>query len=203
VRTDRPSARSTDPRAVRTRAKLTEAFGRLAESTAPGDITVAALTQAAGVHRTAFYKQFASPEEFYVDLLRDLFDVISSSDTTMRVEQAVSGHEASRRAMSRVVGFVAARRATYAPLLGFDAAPGVLRAITEACAELTARAIARMQDRPATVDVEVVSQFLAHGLVGVIGRWLADSDGRLSDDAVVDQLVQCFPAWLTAPAGGA
>jgi AcrR family transcriptional regulator len=196
-------ANSVDPRAVRTRQKLTDAFRRLAESGRPGDITVAALTEAAGVHRSVFYKHFAAPEDLAIHMLRDLFSVISSADVVMRSKFAVGGQEASRSAMSDIVQFVGARRSLYAPLLGPQAPAGAVQRITDAFAETTVEAIEQMATVPPAVDVQVVSRFLAHGVIGVVGRWLADPQSPLSDDQVVEQLMMCFPGWLTAPPSSA
>jgi AcrR family transcriptional regulator len=189
---------SADPRAIRTREKLIDAFRRLAQAADPGDITVAALTKAAGVHRSVFYKHFASPEDLAIHMLSDLFGVISSADVVIRSEFAVSGFEASRRAMTDIVRFVGTRRHLYAPLLGSNAPAAAVRRITDAFAELTVRALEQMTSRPASVDPQVVSRFLAHGVLGVVGRWLDDPHSPLSDDEVVEQLIICFPSWLTA-----
>jgi AcrR family transcriptional regulator len=191
-------AHSVDPRALRTRKKLIDAYCRLAESGRP-DITVAALTEAAGVHRSVFYKHFASPEDLAVHMLRDLFSVISSADVVMRRNFGVGGHEASRNAMSDIVRFVGARRSLYAPLLGPQAPAGAVQRVTDAFAETTVEAIEQMTTVPPTIDSQVVSRFLAHGVIGVVGRWLEDAHSPLSDDQVVEQLMMCFPAWLTAP----
>ncbi|MGY3555521.1 TetR/AcrR family transcriptional regulator [Williamsia sp. R60] len=191
-------ARSVDPRAVRTREKLVDAFRRLAQSAGPGDITVSALTEAAGVHRSVFYKHFASPDDLAIHMLRDLFSAISSTDVMMRSEFAVGGLEASQSAMSDIVRFVGARRSLYAPLLGPQAPAGAVARITDAFTELTVEAIQQMTTRPPSVDPQVVSRFSAHGVIGVVGRWLDDAHSPLSDEQVVEQLMLCFPGWLTA-----
>lgn len=189
---------SLDPRAVRTREKLIDAYQRLATSTPSGDISVAALAEAAGIHRSVFYKHFASPEDLAIHMLRDLFSVISSADVTMRRDFAVSGLTASRSAMSGIVRYIGARRALFSPLLGSGAPTRVVQQVTDACADLTAQAIEQMTVRPPSVDPQIVSRFLAHGVIGVIGRWLDEAPSRFSEDEVVGQLIQCFPGWLTA-----
>ena len=191
-------ARSIDPRAVRTRNKLIDAFCLLAESASPAAITVAALTDAAGVHRSVFYKHFASTDDLSIHMLHDLFSVISSADIIMRSEFAMCGLAASRSAMSDIVRFVGTRRSLYAPLLGPHAPAGAVQRITDAFAELTAETLEQMTTRPPTVDPQVVSRFLAHGVIGVVGHWLDDAHSLLSDDQVVEQLMNCFPSWLTA-----
>lgn len=194
-RKGRITVTSEDPRAMRTRTKLVEAFTRLADS---GPVTVAALTGAAGVHRSVFYKHFASPDDLAVYMLRDLFTALSDADVRMRGLFAVDGLAASRSAMSAFVGFIDARRAVYAPLLGSHAPAGAVRRITEAFTELTATALDQMTTRPPEVDTAVLAPFLAHGVLGVVGRWLDDEESKGSQEQVVEQLVLCFPSWLAA-----
>lgn len=194
----RAMSRSDDPRAVRSREKLIDAFCRLAETASPGEITVAALTESAGVHRSVFYRHFASPDELAIHMLRDLFGALSRTDVVLRSEIAVGGLQASRSAMTEFVRFVGARRSWYAPLLGSRAPAGAVRCVTDAFAELTAEAIGQMAVRPPDVDPHFVSRFLAHGVVGVTGRWLDDADSPASEGQIVEQLLACFPAWLIA-----
>lgn len=192
---DRTVVNSDDPRAVRTREKLVDAFARIAGS---GPVTVAALTEAAGVHRSVFYKHFESPDDLAVYMLRDLFAALSDADGVMRGRFAVDGLEASRSAMTELVRFLGARRSVYAPLLGPHAPAGAGRQIAAAFEDLTAAAITRMTTRPAEVDTVVLARFLARGVLGVIERWLDDAQPRMSQAQVIGQLVLCFPAWLTA-----
>lgn len=112
-----------DPRAVRTREKLIGAFNEAVRDCDPRDMSVSALTRAAGVNRTSFYGHFASPEDLAIHALSELFDVVTSADIVMRSQHTVSGAEASRQALRQIVGFVAQRRASYARLLG----PGLPR----------------------------------------------------------------------------
>lgn len=200
VAAGRPMARSDDPRAVRTREKLVEAFRSLAETAPPGGITVAALTEAAGIHRSVFYKHFASPDDLAIYQLRDLFTALSDADIVMRNEFAVDGAEASRRAMTDFVRFVAERRSVYVPLLGSRAPAGAVARIVDAFADLTAEAIAQMPQRPEDVDTHTLSCFLAHGVLGVVGRWLDQEPPTLTEQQLVEQLMASFPGWLTGPA---
>jgi hypothetical protein len=55
-----------------------------------------------------------------------------------------------------------------------------------------------MNARPAGADPRVTAQFLAGGVLGVIGAWLADQPGLWSPNQLVEALVQCLPGWLNA-----
>lgn len=189
---------NTDPRAVRTRQKLVDAFHETIRDRDLDDMSVSSLARAAGVNRTSFYEHFASPEDLAIHALSDLFDVVRNADIVMRSEHRVPAAEASRRALREIVGFVHDRRETYVRLLGPGAAPRLVSAVSAAFAERTVQALAQMDARPAGADLRVTAQFLAGGVLGVIGAWLASEPGSCSPDQLVEALVLCLPGWLNA-----
>lgn len=187
---------SSDPRAVRTRTKLIGAFHAAIADSDPAAMSVSALTQAAGVNRTSFYSHFSSPEDLAIHALSELFDVVGNADIAMRGEHSVPAAEASRRALRDIVSFVSERRESYARVLGPGAAPRLLREVTEAFAERTVVSLERMDNRPAGADPRLTARFLAGGVLGVIGAWLADPGSPWSPDDLVEALIQCLPGWL-------
>jgi len=189
---------NNDPRAVRTREKLICAFNQAVLDSDPSKMSVSALARAAGVNRTSFYSHFASPEDLAIHALSELFDVVGNADIVMRSRHSVSGAEASRRALRDIAGFVDARRASYARLLGPGAAPQLVQAITEAFTERTVEALERMDVRPAAADPVITARFLAGGVLGVISAWLSGPAGQPGADGLVEALVQCLPGWLIA-----
>jgi AcrR family transcriptional regulator len=192
----RPKTGSTDPRAVRTREKLVTAFHEAIQESDPRKMSVSALTRAAGVNRTSFYEHFASPEDLAIHALSELFDVVTNADIALRSEHIVSGTEASRRALREIVSFVGEQRAAYARLLGPGAAPQLAGAVAGAFAERTVQALEAMDVRPPEADPRITAQFLAGGVLSVIGAWLADPEPATSSDQVVEALIQCLPGWL-------
>ena len=189
---------STDPRAVRTRQKLVAAFHEEIRDCDLGMMSVSALARAAGVNRTSFYEHFASPEDLAIHALSDLFDVARNADMAMRSQHTVPAAEARRRALREIVYFVHERRESYLRLLGPGAAPQLVRAVGQAFTERTVQALERMEARPADADPRVTAQFLAGGVLGVIGAWLADQAGPWSPDQLVEALIQCLPGWLNS-----
>jgi AcrR family transcriptional regulator len=187
---------NTDPRALRTREKLISAFHDAIRDSGPREMSVSALARAAGVNRTSFYEHFASPEDLAIHALSELFDVVSNADIAMRAQHSVTGVEASRRALHEIVSFVAARRDSYTRLLGPGAAPQLVHAVAEAFTERTVQALEPMDVRPPEADPLVTARFLAGGVLGVIGAWLADPDPVMSPDQLVEALIQCLPGWL-------
>jgi AcrR family transcriptional regulator len=195
-RRERPKLGSSDPRAVRTRSKLIGAFHAAIADSDPAAMSVSSLTQAAGVNRTSVYSHFSSPEDLAIHALSELFDVVGNADITMRGEHSVPAAEASRRALRDIVSFVAERREFYARVLGPGAAPRLVREVTEAFAAPTVVSLERMENRPAGADPRVTARFLAGGVLGVIGAWLADPRSQWSPDDLVEALIQCLPGWL-------
>jgi AcrR family transcriptional regulator len=192
----RPKTGSTDPRAVRTREKLVTAFHEAIREPDSRKMSVSALTRSAGVNRTSFYEHFASPEDLAIHALSELFDVVSNADIALRSEHIVSGTEASRRALREIVSFVGEQRAAYARLLGPGAAPQLVGAVAETFAERTVQALEPMDVRPPEADPRITAQFLAGGVLSVIGAWLADPEPAASPDQLVEALIQCLPSWL-------
>jgi AcrR family transcriptional regulator len=162
----------------------------------PSAMSVSSLTQAAGVNRTSFYSHFSSPEDLAIHALSELLDVVGNADIVMRGEHSVPATEASRRALRDIVHFVWQRRESYARVLGPGAAPRLLRAVTEAFTERTVASLERMDARPPGADPQVTARFLAGGILGAIGAWLADPNPEWSPDELVEALVQCLPGWL-------
>ena len=189
-------ADNTDARARRTRAKLVAAFHEVVRDTDPDEISVSALTRAAGVNRTSFYAHFSSPEDLAVHALGDLLDVVSSADIVARSERTLTAEQASRRALREIVDFVWDRRASYARLLGPAAPARLSLAVTDAFADHAARSLERMPHRPADADPVLAARFVAAGVLHVVGRWLAEPQ-HWSRDRLVTALLHCLPAWIT------
>jgi AcrR family transcriptional regulator len=192
----RPAVENDDVRAVRTRQKLVTAFYDTARHVDLGDMSVSELTRAAGVNRTSFYEHFASPEELAIHALSDLFDVVRNADITMRHNPAVSGTDASRLALREIVYFVHARRESYARLLGPNTPPQLAAAITDAFIANTVTALQNIPQRPLAADPLITAQFLAGGVLSVIGRWLSEPRTRWSRDRLVAAIVSCLPSWI-------
>jgi AcrR family transcriptional regulator len=194
----RPKLDSSDPRAQRTRRKLIGAFHAAIAESYPAAMSVAALTRAAGVNRTSFYSHFSSPEDLAIHALSELLDVVGEADIIRRSEHAVPAEEASRQALRDIVDFVSERRELYARVLGPGAAPRLVTAVADAFTERTMASLERIETCPPGADIRVTAQFLAGGVLGVIGAWLSDERPGCSPDELVEALVQCLPVWLNA-----
>jgi len=180
---------------LRTRQKLVDAFHAAIAESDLSVVSVSSLARAAGVNRTSFYSHFASPEDLAIHALSELFDVVGDADIARRAAH-VPAAQASRQALRDLVAFIYERRDSYARVLGPGAAPRLVRAVTEAFTERTAASLERIESRPAGADPRVTARFLAGGILGVIGAWLAEQPSQWSPDQLVEALVQCLPGWL-------
>jgi AcrR family transcriptional regulator len=188
---------NVDPRAVRARRALVDAFEKAVLERSPEEITVSALCRAAGVNRSTFYQHFASPDDVALQSLGDVFDLVRDADIVLRsAGSPVAPAEASRRAITGVVTFLAARRALFARLLGPTGPARVRDAVTTAFVDHSIDALSRMAGRPDDVDLTVVARFLAGGVLGVVGQWLAEPESDRTAEALVEELLLCLPSWL-------
>ncbi len=189
---------NSDPRARRARQALIEAFESKVVDHGLEEMTVSALCRAAGVTRSTFYQHFASPDELALESLGALFDHLRDADIVLRsAGSKVTPAEASRHAIAGIVGLVGGHRTLYARLLGPTAPPRLRTAVTTAFAEHSVEPLTRMSVRPAGVDPRTVADYLAGGVLAVLGSWLANpDDSARTADHVVEEILLCLPAWL-------
>lgn len=188
-------AGNADPRARRTRDRLVAAYRELAMDRGHDGITVSALVDRAGVNRTSFYAHFAGTDELAVEALTDFFSVLASADATGRRSGERSASDVSEESLAEVAKFVFDRRSVYAALLRRP--DGFARVVEDAFAESALRTLgAGTHDG----DPEVTARFIAAGVMGVIGWWLADDHGW-GPERLAEELTRIIPADFTRPAG--
>ncbi|MFD3401494.1 TetR/AcrR family transcriptional regulator [Kribbella sp. NPDC058693] len=185
--TDRP-----DPRMVRTDRALADAVLRLAGQRAVSRISVAELTEAAGVTRPTFYNRYRSPLELLLTVLdADLAEVYEREEK-WRAAERLTADEALRRATGEIVDHVSRFADVYRQTLADPADRGVYEALVRHFTEYSLAFMAVTPDPPAG-DRELMAQFVSHGFAGAIKAWL--SDGKLSKQDLVDAVVACAPPW--------
>lgn len=184
---DRP-----DPRMVRTDRALADAVLRLAGERPISRISVAELTETAGVTRPTFYHRYRNPLELLLTVLdADLAEVYQREEK-WRAAERLDSDEALRRATGEIVEHVARFADVYRQTLADPADRGVYEALVRHFTEYSLAFMARAPDLPAG-DHELMAQFVSHGFAGAIRAWLAD--GGLSSQDLVDAVVACAPAW--------
>ncbi|TCC49546.1 TetR/AcrR family transcriptional regulator [Kribbella pittospori] len=184
---DRPDARM-----ARTDRALEDAVLRLASGRPVSRISVAELTQTAGVTRPTFYHRFRSPLELLLAVLdADLAELYRHEDE-WRTQEGLSSDEALRRATGAIVDHVVRFAGIYRQTLENPADRGVYDALVRHFSDYSLAFMAASANVP-DGDRELMAQFVSHGFAGAIKAWLADD--RLSRDELVDAVVACAPAW--------
>lgn len=165
-----------DPRARRTVARLEKALHELLLTRHVADISVAELCRTAGVHRTTFYKHYASVSQF----ARRTFG-------TMLDELAVlqRDDDARRAGMVRLLEYVAAQRDLYRRLLG----PAGDLAFQRAAVDHLARDIEPTLDGERRHERALVQAF---AMLGMAEAW-AFSEDEDATGAVEDYLGHFLP----------
>ena len=156
------AAEYVDPRTRRTRARLARAMAETVLTAPLAEVSVAGLCRTAGVHRTTFYKHFRTITELADAVLGELFDRIDAlgpaSDRRVRLEGLLE--------------HAAARRRTYAPLIGPDGDPALSRAVAERLVAAAGRVLAPAEHDGAggtgTATLARVSGFAAYGALEAV-----------------------------------
>lgn len=87
------SSRSDDPRAVRTRRAIKQAFWELAAESDASHFTVKDLAEHAGINRKTFYLHYETVERLYDEVVDDILgEFFDRSETTVGIPEDFAGH---------------------------------------------------------------------------------------------------------------
>jgi AcrR family transcriptional regulator len=194
--TERP-----DPRIARTDRALESAILELAARRPVSGITVADLTEAAGVSRATFYNRHNSPLELLIGVLDADLDRCHEREEQWRAQTPAtptapksSPEEALRLTTGDVIDHVARFADVYRQAIDDPADRGVYAALVQDFADyaLEFMTLSTNPGIPAA-NRQIAAQFLAHGFAGAIAAWLRDQE--LTRDDLLDAVVACAPAW--------
>lgn len=175
---------TTDRRIRRTQEAIRKAFESLIEEKGYGAVTVQDILDRADVGRSTFYSHYRDKE----DLLSRGFDDIRSS-----LSLAAEGHRGPEKSAreSELLGptltvfeHVGRYRHTWKPLVRKGGAEVVTRMLRDTAESLIRDHFRRQFDFGADdVRIEMATQFLAGGLMGLLVWWL-DSEAPCSAEEV-------------------
>lgn len=183
-----------DPRGRRTRAALHRAIFALIRHKPIAEITVAELCREAAIHRTTFYKHYATVADFVGQVFADAVDDLIAIPPGTRF-----GHQetaaAYREAVRRVFAAVIDDRLTYRRLLGPEGDVHVQRAMLDGLrGRFTSAAENCLQYAQAPIDPAVAGAALA-GSTLMVAEQIAHSE-TVDADAMVDVWRTTLPAWF-------
>ncbi|KAE8765483.1 TetR/AcrR family transcriptional regulator [Georgenia thermotolerans] len=187
-------AEHVDPRTRRTVLALRHALLELAGSTPVAEIDISTLCRTAGVHRTTFYKHFATVSDLGRCLVTGLLARID--DPAITAEGGFAGW------LTAVLEQAAGNRHVYRHILTERGDPAVQRLL---CERLTAAAHAALLAAAArgehlAMAPDALAGALGYGCYGLVEAALADDtlDIRETVDAMVDLLPEPLRPVLVA-----
>ena len=190
----------SDPRIARTDRALESAILELAAGRPVSTITVADLTEAAGISRATFYNRHDSPLELLIGVLTADLERCHRREERWRARTdagspSPSPEEALRVTTGDVIDHVARFAEIYRQAIDDPADRGVYAALVRDFADYALEFMAQSTnpDIPAA-NRGIAAQFLAHGFAGAIAAWLRE-EGPTTRDDLLDAVVACAPAW--------
>jgi AcrR family transcriptional regulator len=185
---------TSDPRAERTRQQIFAAIGELMSDRA-ATVTVHDVVRMAGISRSSFYAHFSSLDEVASQILRQKFAEITSSGIELRLDDVVVGRSAARIGYSRLIEHMVENFPLYSTALELPLTRNAFDEIVEAYAVQLLESIVALDNAPAGVDTELTTIYVAGGAMALISAWMR---GRVevSDDELVERLVDLLPTWL-------
>lgn len=188
-------AENDDPRAIRTRQRLTAAYRDLvAGGSTPK--SVSDVTARAQVNRPTFYAHFANIDELALYSLRSFLTELVERDRVVR--EQLSATAAVRASMSEFVAHVERESAMYRHVLDIRTGGIAFARIEELLTSTFRNLFAEIAVDAQPVVLEMTARFAAAGICGALAAWLADDLRSFSAEGVVEHLLTLLPAWATA-----
>ncbi|MFD2758038.1 TetR/AcrR family transcriptional regulator [Gulosibacter faecalis] len=183
-----------DPRTIRTRRALYRAVVELSAETPPNDITVAALTQAAGINRATFYDHYSSPIEVLVEVLRDDLDQAREADANSRGAADADLHDVYRTTMSRIIDHMRRHMPVYQRSITNDFDSTMMNVVGAHFVE-SIRLVLTTQDGllPKGVQLEIAAGCIGYAVLGGLRAWLEQQ--QIGDDELLVSIERSLPEW--------
>jgi AcrR family transcriptional regulator len=157
-------------------------------------VTIADLSDRAGVTRATFYNHYASPLELLIQVLVADLERVHRFEDERRTEGGRTAAEMLRLSIADVADHIERFKPVYLHAVQDPADGGVYEALVRHFTDYAVAFIAR-STHPDLPDAShnVVAQFVAHGFAGAIKAWLGDYSVTKAD--LVEAAVACAPVW--------
>ncbi|GHJ47640.1 hypothetical protein Cs7R123_49820 [Catellatospora sp. TT07R-123] len=192
------SGHSSDPRAVRTRARLAGAFTAITARDPGVPVTVSAIVAEAGLNRSSFYAHFDTTGALAVYVLEQALRDLPEQDLAVRLSDTASGEQASRLVLGNIVDQVERQRTELVAVFGSADGGAALARFGQQLADNISYYFERIGFAPMRPPAELATAavFLGHGLAAAVAAWLAEPRPR---EELIADLVALVPAWVHAP----
>lgn len=181
---------SSDPRAVRTRARFFEAATRAALEGRP--VSVSELTRRVGMSRAVFYTHFTDLSDLAARLQESQ---IADIARLARIEAGRDVNGAFRAAHRSLVDHLFTHRSLYSAVLALPESGAVTDRIAHAMAVAIRAHLDEVHPRPGGARSEVAAVYLGHAVAGLVVAWLR-GELVLGRDELVAALDELLPAWM-------
>lgn len=194
--------RSTDPRALRTRAQIAAAAEALAVRGSA--LSVSAVAREAGISRASFYAHFGGLEDLAVHLQEaSLAEILRGERDDVRREAARAEDDdarrpptdAKRRALLRFAAHVDEHRTFYAAVLALGNSPEIERRVATAIAQAMTQRLPASPTPPAGTDIGLSVRILATGYAALLHEWVRGHvDAPVAE--VAASMLGVMPEWM-------
>lgn len=189
---DSGSTPTLDPRAEKTKQAIFEAIQTLMPQRAEA-ISVSDIVRTAGISRSSFYVHFSGLTEVATHFLRRQFDEVEAAE--LSPDEFVTGSHAAREGYRRLVTHMVDHYPLYVSVLDQPLARGAYDELIDSYANRLLQSIAAYAAVPPGVKPEVVTTYVSGGALTLISAWMKGLVD-VSDDELVEVLVDLLPSWL-------
>ncbi|MEE6272290.1 TetR/AcrR family transcriptional regulator [Georgenia wangjunii] len=185
---------SQDPRTIRSRKLLQDALLAILRTAPDEPVTVAQLTEHAGVNRSTFYQHYRDVDALLADAL-DSRALAAGADVTSIPPEALAGDEPPATLVA-YFEHIAENHEVYRLSLGEKGSPATLVRLRNRIAELMAEGLQRHSTPEASsAPPPVVAAAMAGSLLGVMTCWVE----RMPEVPAHDAATWAWQALLATP----
>ena len=159
-------------------------------------MTIADLSERAGVTRATFYNHYANPLVPLIEVLLADLESAHLEEERRRADGIHSAAELLRLSIVDVADHIERFEAVYKLAVDDPADGGVYEALVRHFTDYAMSFIGQSTHPDVPLgNPAVIAQFLAYGFAGAIKAWLGDPS--VSKDDLIDAASACAPAWWT------
>ncbi|MDY7526760.1 MULTISPECIES: TetR/AcrR family transcriptional regulator [unclassified Cryobacterium] len=187
------AVRASDPRAERTRQAIFASVRTLMTQRV-ASVSVSDIVRTASISRSSFYAHFSSLDDLATGFLREQFAEIGVSGFDL-LSDDLTGAQAARVGYQRLISHIVEHYPLYSSVLDLPITRTAYDDEIEAYSRRLVESLVVLSGTPRVVHPESFATYVAGGALTLISAWMR---GQLdvTDDEIVDQLVEFLPEWL-------
>ena len=182
----------TDPRTIKTKRAIRNAFSKLLSEKSFESITVYDITELAGVNRKTFYRYYKSIPQL-VDEIED--DIIRSFDAFLDVTDMIRALENPVIILKHLNAILEADRGMYGYLILLGENIGLVSKINKSVKEKAKRVSSEHKEFDEQ-SAEIILEYSISGMISVYKKWLL-SDRRESIEKISETIGLLYTKGIT------